>query len=168
MTHVLYDLVARRPDLIEDIDPAEGLPELISKGRRCLCFVDTGVERGDTGTTASWTPRRSHPSRARAAQVGVSKAHQPRPAEVGAVLRRKVPPLNTREARFIAIEDVDEFLAFEALRRSALARVVPPEIAAAFDIEAAPGSDAHDCAWLRCPSFVVRHCRPEPRDAGRV
>ena len=92
----------------------------------------------------------------------------PGPAEVGAFLRRKVPPFCTREARFIVIADVDEFLAFEALRRYALTRTVPPAIAASFDIESAPGSDVHDCEWLRCPNFVVHHSRPEARDAGRV
>ncbi|MDO9428671.1 MAG: DUF5716 family protein [Methylobacterium sp.] len=92
----------------------------------------------------------------------------PSPAEVRAFLRRKVLPFQTQEARFIKIEDVDEFLAFYALRRYALSRAVPPEIAASFDVEANPVSDVHDCEWLRCPNFVVHHSRPEPCDAGRV
>jgi len=87
---------------------------------------------------------------------------------VAAFLRRKVPPFGTREARFVAIDDVDELLAFEAVRRFAFAKAVPGEIAEWFDIETAEDRPAHDSDWLECPNFIIRHSRPGERDAGRV
>lgn len=48
VTHAVYDLVARRPGLLlDDDDPGEGLPEVVSKGRRRLRFAGSGGETGD-------------------------------------------------------------------------------------------------------------------------
>jgi hypothetical protein len=48
ITHTIYDLVARRPELLLDgDDPSEGLPELVSKGRRRIRFAGDGGETGD-------------------------------------------------------------------------------------------------------------------------
>lgn len=87
---------------------------------------------------------------------------------IAAFLRRKVPPFGTREARFIAIDDVDEFLAFEAVRRFAFAKAVPDEIAERFDIDAGQDGSMHDSDWLECTNFIIRHSRPGERDAGGV
>jgi hypothetical protein len=46
--HVIYDTLGQRPELIgEDEDPTEGLPELVSRGRRRVRFVGEGTETGD-------------------------------------------------------------------------------------------------------------------------
>jgi hypothetical protein len=45
LVHAIYDLVGRRPDLLlDDDDLVEGLPEVVSKGRRRLKFAGTGGE----------------------------------------------------------------------------------------------------------------------------
>ena len=48
LTHAIYDLVARQPELLlHDEDPGEGLPEVVSKGRRRLKFAGNSGETGD-------------------------------------------------------------------------------------------------------------------------
>jgi len=48
VTHAIYDLIARHPELFFDgEDPGEGLPEIVSKGRRRLKFAGAGGETGD-------------------------------------------------------------------------------------------------------------------------
>lgn len=48
LVHAIYDVVGRRPDLLLDADDLiEGLPEVVSKGRRRLKFAGTGGETGD-------------------------------------------------------------------------------------------------------------------------
>jgi hypothetical protein len=71
-------------------------------------------------------------------------------------LERQVPVAGTREARFIVLETVDDFLAFDAARRIALTKEVPAEIARHFDLEFAPDLPPHDSEWLRCANFIVR------------
>lgn len=46
VVHEIYDLIGRRPELADD-DPVEGLPEVISKGRRRIKFAGAGGETGD-------------------------------------------------------------------------------------------------------------------------
>jgi hypothetical protein len=71
-------------------------------------------------------------------------------------LEKHVPEASTREARFMTLEGVDDFLAFDAARRFALTKEVPSEIAERFDIEFAPDLPPHDSEWLRCANFIVK------------
>jgi hypothetical protein len=80
----------------------------------------------------------------------------PGPAEVRSFLERQVPAAGTREARFIPLRTVDDFLAFDAARRFALTKDVPAEIARYFDLEFAPDLPPHDSEWLRCGNFIVK------------
>jgi Family of unknown function (DUF5716) len=80
----------------------------------------------------------------------------PGPDKICQFLERQVPVAGTREARFIVLETVDDFLAFDAARRIALTKEVPAEIARHFDLEFAPDLPPHDSEWLRCANFIVR------------
>jgi len=80
----------------------------------------------------------------------------PGPAEVRSFLEKQVPAAGTKEARFIPLETVDDFLAFDAARRFALTKEVPAEIARYFDLEFAPDLPPHDSEWLRCGNFIVK------------
>ena len=80
----------------------------------------------------------------------------PGPSQVRSFLEKQVPLGGTREARFLGIESVDDFLAFDAARRFALTRDVPAEIARYFELEFAPELPPHDSEWLRCANFIVR------------
>jgi Wadjet protein JetA len=80
----------------------------------------------------------------------------PGPEEVRRFLERQVPPAGTKEARFMELKSVDDFLAFDTARRFALTREIPPEIAKSFQLEFAPEGPPHDSEWLRCSNFVVR------------
>jgi hypothetical protein len=80
----------------------------------------------------------------------------PGPADVRRFLEREVPAAGTREARFMALRTVDDFLAFDAARRFALTNEVPLEIGRYFDLEFAPNLPPHDSEWLRCANFIVR------------
>jgi hypothetical protein len=75
---------------------------------------------------------------------------------VRSFLERQVPAAGTREARFIPLRTVDDFLAFDAARRFALTKEVPAEIARYFDLEFAPDLPPHDSEWLRCGNFIVK------------
>lgn len=80
----------------------------------------------------------------------------PKPEEVRRFLETQVPPFGTREARFMELRTVDEFLAFDTARRYALTGEVPREVARAFSLEPAPAGPPHDSDWLRCSNFIVR------------
>jgi hypothetical protein len=80
----------------------------------------------------------------------------PGPAQVRSFLERQVPAGGTREARFISLDTVDDFLAFDAARRFALTKEFPAEIARQFELEFAPELPPHDCEWLRCSNFIIR------------
>jgi hypothetical protein len=80
----------------------------------------------------------------------------PGPAEVCRFLQRQVPVAGTREARFISLKTVDDFLAFDAARRFALTKEVPSVIAQYFELEFAPDLPPHDSEWLRCSNFIVK------------
>jgi hypothetical protein len=88
----------------------------------------------------------------------------PGPDKICRFLERQVPVAGAREARFILLETVDDFLAFDAARRFALTKEVPAEIARHFDLEFAPDLPPHDSEWLRCANFIVRrHASAERR-----
>ncbi len=80
----------------------------------------------------------------------------PRPEDVRRFLERQVAPFGTKEARFVEIETVDDFLAFDSARRYALTGEVPPQVAGSFDLEPSPDTPPHDSEWLRCANFVIR------------
>ena len=80
----------------------------------------------------------------------------PGPDKICRFLESQVPVAGVREARFILLETVDDFLAFDAARRFALTKEVPAEIARHFDLEFAPDLPPHDSEWLRCANFIVR------------
>lgn len=80
----------------------------------------------------------------------------PGPAQIRSFLERQVPDGGMREARFIALETVDDFLAFDAARRLAMAKELPTEISRHFELEFSPDSPPHDSEWLRCANFVIR------------
>lgn len=93
----------------------------------------------------------------------------PRPEEVRRFLEEQVPPFGTREARFMELRTVDEFLAFDTARRYALTGEVPGEVARSFELEALPQSPPHDSDWLRCSNFVVRRSGGDrPRMVGNA
>ncbi|QOZ24206.1 Wadjet anti-phage system protein JetA family protein [Bradyrhizobium sp. CCBAU 51753] len=91
----------------------------------------------------------------------------PRPEDVKRFLERQVPPFATKEARFMEIGTVDDFLAFDCARRYALTGDVPAQIAAGFDLEPSPDTPPHDSEWLRCANFVVRRS-PTPAKGRAV
>ncbi len=76
--------------------------------------------------------------------------------QVRSFLEKQVPVGGMREARFIAIETVDDFIAFDAARRFAVTREIPAEVARYFELEFAPDLPPHDSEWLRCANFIVR------------
>jgi len=80
----------------------------------------------------------------------------PGPLQVRSFLERQVPAGGAREARFIAIETVDDFIAFDAARRFAVTKEIPAEVARYFELEFAPDLPPHDSEWLRCANFIVR------------
>lgn len=80
----------------------------------------------------------------------------PRPEDVRRFLEGQVPPFGTREARFMKIETVDDFLAFDTARRYALTGDVPPQVAKGFELEQSLETPPHDSEWLKCANFVVR------------
>ena len=80
----------------------------------------------------------------------------PGPAQILSFLERQVPAGATREARFMLLQTVDDFLAFDAARRIALTKELPTEIARQFELEFAPELPPHDCEWLRCANFIIR------------
>lgn len=54
LVHAIYDVIARQPELLSDADdPVEGLPELISKGRRRLKFARDGDGVGERALRAA-------------------------------------------------------------------------------------------------------------------
>lgn len=87
----------------------------------------------------------------------------PTPAQVRRFLESQVPPAGTKEARFMELSSVDDFLAFDAARRFAVTRDVPALVAAAFELEFDPDKPPHDSEWLRCSNFIVRRAAESRR-----
>jgi hypothetical protein len=92
----------------------------------------------------------------------------PGPEEVRRFLERQVPPSGTKEARFMELRSVDDFLAFDTARRFALTRQIPPAIARMFELEFAPDKPPHDSEWLRCSNFIVRRGAERPRSSAHA
>jgi hypothetical protein len=80
----------------------------------------------------------------------------PSPERVNQYLQRIISAHHAVEARFVAIENVDDFLAFDAARRYALTQEVPDPVSRQFTLEYLPESEPHDCDWLRCGNFSIR------------
>lgn len=72
-------------------------------------------------------------------------------AEVRRFLERHVPPSGT-EARWIAIENLDDFLLFDEVRRRRHAD--RSLLGGDFTVEEAPG--IHSSGWIECPNFTIR------------
>lgn len=79
----------------------------------------------------------------------------PRPEDVRRFLEQQVPPFTHKEARFIRLATIDDFLAFDAARRYALTGEIPSEVADHFKLEPAPDTPPHDSEWVLCDNFVV-------------
>jgi hypothetical protein len=78
----------------------------------------------------------------------------PPPAALLRFLERRVAPHGRTEARWLRLETIDDFIAFDAIRR--LAQAPHPAIAAHFAIERlGPEAPPHDSEWTRCPNFAV-------------
>lgn len=92
----------------------------------------------------------------------------PGPEEVRRFLERQVPPAGTKEARFMELRSVDDFLAFDTARRFAMTRKIPVEIASTFELEVAPDRPPHDSDWLRCSNFIVRRAAERRRSTAHA
>ncbi|CDZ58878.1 Wadjet anti-phage system protein JetA family protein [Neorhizobium galegae] len=90
----------------------------------------------------------------------------PSPERVRQFLVRILAPYHTVEARFVALQTIDDFLAFDAARRYALTGEIPGPVASQFELEYLPNGEPHDCEWLRCSNFSIRHLGdPSHREA---
>lgn len=85
-----------------------------------------------------------------------------RPRQVLRFLERRVPPFGSTEARYLAIDDLDDFLAFETLRqavrgvaRGELDDLLARRLAEHFDFDAGLNG-AVDNVWLACDNFRIR------------
>jgi len=83
----------------------------------------------------------------------------PSPERVNDYLEGIVAVNHAVEARFVDIRTVDDFLAFDAARRYALTQEIPISIVKNFALEYLPGTEPHDCEWLRCGNFSIRRLR---------
>ena len=76
------------------------------------------------------------------------------PRQVRRFLERRIPPHGTGEARWLAIDTIEDFLAFEQLRRF---RHAPPgEFAQHFEVLPCQEARWRDDDWLRCENFLIR------------
>lgn len=79
----------------------------------------------------------------------------PSPQRVKRFLERITPPDHATEARYVKINNIDDFLAFDAARRFALTKEVPELVASEFDLEYLPDALPHESEWLRCSNFLI-------------
>jgi hypothetical protein len=97
------------------------------------------------------------------------------PARVLRFLERHVPPYGDGSAAHLPLESLDDFLAFEALRRAvpsflsgAISDTLATRLAEHFSFEPAAG-DPVDNDWIRCPDFRIHrltdHVSLEAADA---
>ncbi len=75
-------------------------------------------------------------------------------ARVLRFLDRRVPPGHTGEARWLSIECVEDFLAFEQLRR--FRHAPPPEFAQHYEVLSCPEDYWREDEWIHCRNFLVR------------
>lgn len=76
------------------------------------------------------------------------------PTRVLRFLDRRVPPGHTGEARWLSIGGVEDFLAFEQLRR--FRHAPPPEFARHYEILPYPEGGWREDEWIRCRNFLIR------------
>jgi hypothetical protein len=76
------------------------------------------------------------------------------PARVLRFLDRRVPPGHTSEARWLSIKGVEDFLAFEQLRR--FRHAPPPEFAQHYEVLSCPEGNWREDEWIRCRNFLIR------------
>jgi hypothetical protein len=69
-------------------------------------------------------------------------------------LEARIPPGAMAEARFLTIETIDDFLAFEHLRR--LRHAPPAALEHLFAFEQPPDASPRNDAWIRCENFLIR------------
>jgi hypothetical protein len=79
----------------------------------------------------------------------------PTPAAVRKYLAGLLPGPGSIEASAVRIATIDEFLAFDAARRMAVAGS-SAEFGGQFTVEMLPGTPPHDGEWLRCSNFAIR------------
>lgn len=89
----------------------------------------------------------------------------PAPEVVRRFLEGQVPPFGEKEARFMELSTIDDFLAFDTARRYAVTGEVPAKVATAFELEPLPDAAPHDSDWVRCMNFVVRRSGDAERKA---
>jgi hypothetical protein len=173
-------LVGRAGDLVRRLDA------LLSDGRHAEATVEWSIEPlrspwSEHHHAPSREPRKpveAHPLGERPSdpiyeirkqlRVQYIMRIAPGPEEVRRFLERQVPPSGTKEARFMELRTVDDFLAFDTARRFATTREVPPEIARTFELEFTPDRPPHDSDWLRCSNFVVRRSGEHHRSTARA
>jgi hypothetical protein len=90
----------------------------------------------------------------------------PGPEVVRRFLEGQVLPFGEKEARFMELGTIDDFLAFDTARRYAITGEVPMKVATAFELEALPDGAPHDSEWVRCMNFIVRRSGEATRKAG--
>lgn len=74
--------------------------------------------------------------------------------EVTRFLEQRIPPSGTGEARYMRIDSVEDFLAFEQLRR--YRHRAPDDVLARFEFRPDPEDGFRDDEWLLCRNFLVR------------
>jgi hypothetical protein len=89
----------------------------------------------------------------------------PKPEAVRRFLEKQVPPFGRTEARWIKIDSVDDFIAFDAVRRALHAG--NPAITEHFALTPlGPDAAPHDSDWITCENFEIRRLgddvAPEP------
>ncbi len=87
----------------------------------------------------------------------------PSPERVTQYLKRIVSMNHAVEARFVNIDNVDDFLAFDAARRYALTQDIPNVVTKHFILEYLPETEPHDSDWLRCGNFSIRRLNQSVR-----
>ena len=81
---------------------------------------------------------------------------RPSPERIISHLREKIRAGGTAEARFWDIDDIDEFLMFDAIRLMRNADELPAAVVREFLIEDDPDGGEHDSEWVRCGNFLIR------------
>jgi hypothetical protein len=175
-----HGLVGRASDLVRRLDA------LLRDGRRAQATVEWSIEP----LRSPWSEHHHAPGREPRRRVDAQPLGErpsdpiyeirkqlrlqyimrvaPGPQEVRRFLEQQVPPSGVKEARFMELTTVDDFLAFDTVRRFAMTGQVPSEIARRFELEFTPDKPPHDSDWLRCSNFVVRRSGERRRSAARA
>jgi hypothetical protein len=81
-------------------------------------------------------------------------------------LESRILPDASGEARWLRIETVEDFLAFEQLRR--FRHKLPPAMAEQFEFLPCPEAQWRDDEWLKCRNFLIRRKPEELRGLGEA